>query len=92
MDVNEILKKVKFPFDGTYSAHSPDLNKKVRGRPNPIAYYTNWDDVYEQFNMNPKTTIIDLNPFPDVSYDIYLLIGNPNDICRAPAGALQISL
>ena len=71
MTVNDIIKQITFPTVGyAYLREGTGCRKDT---------YNSWDDVYEKLNLNPKETIMDLNPY-ELEKGTSMLIGTPYDI------------
>ena len=73
MTIQEVIKSIRFPFDGQYH------NFKKRNI--SIETYHSWEDIFADFEVNPKEVITDFYPTMGLqTYDKTLLIGTPLDM------------
>ena len=74
MKINELIKQIKFPFKGYYEGIN-DKGIHVEY----IKRIKNWNDVYQDFNISPENTIMDVDPISN-NYMTKILIGTPYDM------------
>ena len=71
MTVNDIIKQITFPTVGyAYLREGTGCQKDT---------YNSWDDVCKKLDLNPKETIMDLNPY-ELEKGSSILIGTPYDM------------